>query len=194
MNGEQKIKERIRKSIAVKERLCCGPELIRAIGFLTDTLKSGGRVLACGNGGSAEQAQHLIGELVGKFRHDTPSYAAIALGTNIAVVTALANDFGYESVFARELEGVSRKGDVLVAISTSGNSPNVVAAARAARERGVRTIGLLGRGGMLKDLVDIALTVDSESTARIQEAHLLLIHIMAEFVEEEMMTQSMNLV
>ncbi len=144
----------------------------------------GGRLLVAGNGGSAADAQHLAAELVGRFRHDRPALAAIALTTNASTLTAVANDFGYDHVFARQVEALGQEGDVLLVISTSGHSPNCRLAAVAARKRGLRVHGLLGKGGgdLLKE-VDGAVIAPSDDTPRIQEIHITMCHLLCEILE-----------
>ena len=152
---------------------------------IIDALRSGNKVLICGNGGSAADAQHFAAELSGKFMHVRKPLAAVALTTNTSALTAIGNDFGFEYVFERQVEGLGKEGDVLVGISTSGNSKNVIRAVEKAKEMGIYTIGLLGKnGGKLKNLVDIAIVVPSNSTPRIQECHLITYHTISEIVEK----------
>lgn len=151
-----------------------------------EALKSGNKVLFCGNGGSAADAQHLAAELIGRFQKERRSLASVALTTDTSILTAVANDYGYDEVFARQVEGLGRSGDVLIGISTSGNSANVVKAALKARDTGMHTIAFTGEGGgKLKDICDIAFAVPSKVTARIQEMHIMVGHIICELVEEE---------
>jgi D-sedoheptulose 7-phosphate isomerase len=160
------------------------PALERAAAVLTQCLAQGGTILACGNGGSAADAEHLVAELVGRFRAERRPLAAVALSANIATVTALANDYGFEQVFARQVTALGRRGDVLVAISTSGRSPNVLAAARAARARELTVIALTGAGGgELKALAQHCLEAPSQVVARIQEIHGLCIHALCEALD-----------
>jgi len=148
-------------------------------------LRAGGTLFFAGNGGSAADAQHIATEYVVRFQHNRPPLRAVALTTDTSLLTACANDMGFDAVFARQVEAHGRPGDVLVLHSTSGDSPNVVRAAQAARARGVAVIAFLGRdGGRLKALADVALVVPSEVTARIQEMHLALEHVICEMVEE----------
>lgn len=148
-------------------------------------LRGGGRILACGNGGSAAQAEHFAAELVGRFMQEREALAALALTGPASALTSLANDYGFDEVFARQLRGLARAGDCLVLFSTSGQSPNVLRAAQAARALGVATVGLLGKGGgALAGLCDVAVVVPSDSTPRIQEAHLLLGHCICAGVEQ----------
>lgn len=151
-----------------------------------EALKAGNKVLFCGNGGSAADAQHLAAELIGRFQKERRSLASVALTTDTSILTAVANDYGYDEVFARQVEGLGRSGDVLIGISTSGNSANVVKAALKARDTGMHTIAFTGEGGgKLKDICDITFAVPSKVTARIQEMHIMVGHIICELVEEE---------
>lgn len=151
-----------------------------------EALKSGNKVLFCGNGGSAADAQHLAAELIGRFQKERRSLASVALTTDTSILTAVANDYGYDEVFARQVEGLGRSGDVLIGISTSGNSANVVKAALKARDTGMHTIAFTGEGGgKLKDICDVTFAVPSKVTARIQEMHIMVGHIICELVEEE---------
>ena len=160
------------------------PVLERASAAVIACLSRRGTVFACGNGGSASDAQHLVGELVGRFRAERRALGAMALGTDPATLTAVANDYGYERVFARQLEALARPGDLLVAISTSGNSPNVLAAVAAARARELSIIALTGAGGgRLGALADVWLEAPSRVVARIQEVHGLCIHALCEAVD-----------
>ncbi len=145
--------------------------------LLAQALQRGNTVLVCGNGGSAADAQHLAGEIVGRFLKERSPYAAIALSTDTSVLTAIGNDYGFDEVFARQVQGLGRKGDVLVAISTSGNSPNILRALETARDKGILTIGLTGRdGGRMASLCDHCVIVRHPDTPRIQEMHLLTLH------------------
>lgn len=146
--------------------------------LLVDTLRHGGRIYLCGNGGSAADAQHIATEFACRYEAERQALPAIALTTDTSMLTATGNDYGFDRIFARQVEALARPGDVLIAISTSGNSPNVLAAVDAARDRQVVTIGLLGRsGGELRDRVGHALVVPSVNTARIQECHIMIGHI-----------------
>jgi len=152
--------------------------------MLVSALSVGKKVLAFGNGGSAADSQHFTAELVNRFRFDRPALAAIALTTDTSILTSIANDSDYESVFSRQVEALGAPGDVAVAISTSGGSPNVLKAVEVARARGLKTLGLAGRdGGKLAKLVDLCLTVPHRETARIQEVHGLLIHLFCEMID-----------
>lgn len=150
-------------------------------------MKCNHKVLLAGNGGSAADAQHFAGEMVGRFLREREAVPAIALTTDSSVVTCIANDYGYDNVFARQVEGLGRQGDIFVAISTSGNSLNLVKALQAAKKKEMITIGLLGKeGGKMKEVCDYALIVPSQSTPRIQEIHTLTVHILCELLEEEL--------
>ncbi|MFP4131569.1 MAG: SIS domain-containing protein [Thiohalospira sp.] len=162
------------------------PDIRRAAEQLTRTFEAGGRVYACGNGGSAADAQHFAAELTGRFAADRPGFPAIALTTDTSALTSIGNDYGFERVFARQVESLGRPGDTLLALSTSGHSPNVATAVAAAAAAGMTTIGLLGRdGGPLASSVDLPLVVGVEATARIQEAHILILHLLCEAFEGE---------
>ena len=164
-----------------------GPAVLAAVDVLLEALRSGRTVMACGNGGSAADAQHFAAELTGRFARERRAWPALALTTDTSALTAIGNDYGFDRVFARQVEAHGRQGDVLVAMSTSGDSPNVLAAVEAARARGVRTIGLTGTdGGALGRVVDVHLNVPSPTTARIQEVHITLLHVLCDLVEQEL--------
>ena len=161
------------------------PAVEAAVTLIKDALDSGCKVMFCGNGGSAADSQHLASEFTGRFINDRRPLAAIALTTDSSALTCISNDYNFDEVFSRQLLGLGRKGDCLVAISTSGNSRNVLKAAEAARATGIHTIGLLGRdGGKLGALCEVAIIVPSPSTARIQEAHSFIGHTMCALVEQ----------
>ena len=154
---------------------------------MAQALSAGGKILACGNGGSAADAQHFAAELLNRFETERPPLAALALTTDTSTLTSIANDYSYELVFEKQVRALGRRGDVLLAISTSGNSPNVIAAARAARELGIAVVALTGRGGgklaAALGPVDIHVCVPHQSTARIQEVHLLALHCMCDGID-----------
>jgi D-sedoheptulose 7-phosphate isomerase len=186
---EQAVRLLAAESVALKQRFFeANAGLLVAAGRrMAESLRGGGRVLAFGNGGSAADAQHLAGELVGRFRRDRAALSAIALTTDSSVVTAIGNDMGYDSVFRRQVEAHGRPGDVAVGITTSGRSPNVVQALQLARERGLVTMGLTGGGGgRLAGAVDYLIDVPHAETARIQEVHVMVVHVLCQIVEEEM--------
>lgn len=160
--------------------------LARLAADIRRSWRDGGKLLVCGNGGSAADSQHLAAELAGRYRHDRPAWPALALTTDTSALTAVSNDFGFEHVFARQVEALGRAGDVLLVISTSGRSPNCVAAVRAARARGLRCHGLLGRdGGALAGSVDGAIIAPAHDTPRVQELHLVLLHALCELLEAQ---------
>lgn len=162
-------------------------EVERAAEMISATLRLGGKLLIFGNGGSAADAQHIAGELVNRFLQERKALPAIALSTDGGVLTCIANDTGFENVFARQIEALGREGDVCVAISTSGQSENIVLACEEARSQGIKVIGLLGRGGgKVAPLCDLALIVPSDDTQRIQETHNLIGHILCELIEVAM--------
>ncbi|MER3431697.1 MAG: hypothetical protein C4324_11780 [Blastocatellia bacterium] len=153
--------------------------------LILQTLKSGGKILICGNGGSAADAQHLAAEFVGRYETERRSLPAIALTTDTSALTAIANDYAFERVFARQIESLARDGDCLIAISTSGNSPNVIAAVMEARQRGCRVVGMTGKKGKkLASLCDACVMIPSERTARIQEGHITVAHIWCELIDQ----------
>lgn len=159
--------------------------LERAVHLCTKSLSGGHKLLACGNGGSACDAQHLVGELIGRYKDDRRSFPAVALTADSSVLTCIGNDYGFDAIFARQVKGLGSAGDVLVVFSTSGRSPNVVQSLQAARETGVTSIAFLGRdGGPAAALADLALIVPHSATARIQEAHHFLIHALMDGIEE----------
>lgn len=158
--------------------------VVDAAEMIVASLEGGGTVYTCGNGGSAADAQHIAAELSGRYYLDRPGLAAVALTVNSSVVTAIGNDFGYEEVFARQLDGVGQEGDVLLAITTSGSSPNVARAVATAKEKGIRIIGLTGaRGEEFAGSCDLSLVVPSRDVARIQEAHICSGHLICQLVE-----------
>ena len=160
------------------------PELRQAVMLIRDAFDAGRRLFICGNGGSAADAQHLAAELTGRFEKERRGFPAMALSTDTSALTSIGNDYGFDHIFARQLEALATRGDVLVAITTSGNSPNIIKAVEQARVLGVRTIGLLGRdGGDCAELVDIPLVVGVTRTARIQEAHVLILHLLCEALD-----------
>lgn len=186
---EDLIRKQLKESIEVKEKVITEltPQIAKASQLIIDGLKKGGKIVLFGNGGSAADAQHFACEMVGRYQRERSSIPAIALTADSSVLTALSNDYGYERSFSRQVEAVANSGDVVVAISTSGNSANVLAAVRMARQKECRTIGLTGKeGGQLAGEVDVAIQVPSEETPRIQEAHIAIIHVICYLVEEKL--------
>jgi D-sedoheptulose 7-phosphate isomerase len=167
------------------------PAVARAAGLLTECLLADGKVLACGNGGSASDAQHFAAEMVGRFERERPELPAISLATDTSILTAIANDYSFEQVFAKQVRALGAKGDVLLAISTSGNSGNVIAAINAAREREMRVVALTGKGGgrigEMLSADDSHLCVPHDKTARIQEVHLLMIHCLCDAIDNALL-------
>ena len=167
------------------------PAIARAAEAMTTCLFSDGRILSCGNGGSACDAQHFAAEMVGRFERERPELPAIALSTDTAILTAVANDYTFEQVFAKQVRALGRKGDVLLAISTSGNSGNVIAAIDAAREREMRVVALTGKGGgRIGELLvdgDVHICVPHDRTMRIQEVHLLAIHSLCDAIDRTLL-------
>ena len=176
-------------SLQAKKRTleAMGPRIVQAAEHLAERLRQGNKVLACGNGGSAADAQHFAAELVNRFEIERPGLAAIALTTDSSALTSIANDYAFEQVFARQVQALGRDGDVLLAISTSGHSANVLAAITTARELGMSTVALTGRDGgrMGQQLAegDIEIRADATATARIQETHILVIHCLCDLVD-----------
>jgi D-sedoheptulose 7-phosphate isomerase len=180
------ISREIQESISVKTELgrAATLQIAEAAAAIIASLRTGGKLIAFGNGGSASDAQHMAAELVGRYVVNRQALAAVALTINTSSLTAIANDFGFQEIFSRQLEALAKPQDVVFAISTSGNSPNVLRALETAKTLGLKKIGLTGNdGGKLRDLVDICVIVPSSSTPRIQEGHSLVIHILCGLVE-----------
>lgn len=181
----------LEESIKLKQAIAENSELVEIIhnaaDAMVESLKSGGQVLFCGNGGSAADAQHLAAELSGRFYYDRDPLSSEALHVNTSYITAVANDYSYNEIYARLIKGKGRKGDVLVGISTSGNSENIVRALKLAQEMGMVTISMTGEtGGKMKEFSNFLINVPSKDTPRIQEAHITIGHAMCEIVETEM--------
>lgn len=183
------IRAAIQESVEVKTRLLAetNPTLAPIAAAMAEAFRNGGKVVLFGNGGSAADAQHVAAELVNRFLMERKALPALALTTDSSILTAMANDLGFDCVFARQVEALVRPGDVVVGLSTSGNSENVLQGLRAARECGATTVGLTGRdGGRLKDVADICFCAPSDNTPRIQEAHITVLHAICEAVEREL--------
>lgn len=188
----REIESRLTASIETKEKVrqSLVPVIDRVAQLLIEVLDAGHKILLFGNGGSAADSQHIAAELVGKLMVKRRALPAIALTTDSSNLTALANDFGYDTVFQRQIEALGAPGDVAIGISTSGNSPNVLAAIKAARQKGLKTVALTGRdGGPLASLVDYSITIPSDSTQRIQESHITIGHILCELIESHFVSR-----
>ena len=188
---EGQVRQRIRESVATKEKLLDDGKLVRLVGevsgVITAALRKGRKVLLFGNGGSAADAQHIAAELAGRYLKERAPLPAVALTVNSSTLTAIGNDYGFADVFARQVDALGERGDVAVAISTSGQSANVLRAVERCKSKGLITVGLTGQNGrQLKKLVDYCLCVPSGATPRIQEAHILLGHILCELIESEL--------
>lgn len=191
MSLEDFISNSLFESAEIKEKIeeQCLDDILKIIFTLTDSFRKGKKLLLCGNGGSAADCQHIAAEFMIRLSHDLnrPAIAAIALTTDTSNLTAGGNDIGFENVFARNVEGLGNQGDILLGISTSGNSPNVIKAFEKAKEKGMTTIAFLGgTGGKIKDMVDCSLIIPSNSTQRIQEGHITVAHIVCEAVERKL--------
>ncbi len=183
-----RIKEFLYESAKVKQAVAdtLADKINEAISMARTSYQNGGKMLLMGNGGSAADAQHIAAEFIGRYKKERRPVAAIALTVDSSILTCVGNDYGYDAVFSRQVEGLAKKEDIVIAISTSGNSENVIRGVDMAREIGAKTIGLLGnQGGKLKDKVDLAIVVPSSNTARIQEAHITIGHIICEILDED---------
>jgi D-sedoheptulose 7-phosphate isomerase len=188
------IRAHLKQSLAGLERANGDAALLATAGAIASAmiaaLRAGNKILLIGNGGSAADAQHIAAEIIGRYKQDRPAYAALALTTDTSALTAIANDYGFEQVFARQIEGLGQRGDVLLAISTSGRSANIVAALRTARERGLVTIGFTGsKGQSLGALCDHLLVSPSDDTPVIQQIHLTVAHGICDQIEQSMMRE-----
>lgn len=189
MDSKELVVQRFKDSIAVKEQIINDSDLISMIAEIADeicnVIKNGNKLILCGNGGSASDALHFAGEIVGRFQKERSAWPAVVLNSDVATMTAIANDYGYDDAFARQAEGHCRPGDLFIGISTSGNSENVLRAVKVAKERGAKTVGLLGKdGGKMANEVDYPVIVRCNTTARVQESHICIIHSICEIVEE----------
>ncbi len=184
------IKNQIKKSYETKQDIYNNDELLNKIETTAKKCvalyRNGQKTILAGNGGSAADAQHIAAEMVGRYGFDRPSLPSLALTTDTSALTAIGNDYGYDQVFSRQLEGMGQDGDLFIGISTSGNSENIIKAFKSAKEKNITTVALTGRdGGEMAKLADIALVVPSDSTPRIQESHILIGHILCDIIEKE---------
>jgi D-sedoheptulose 7-phosphate isomerase len=190
------IRKQIEKSINIKKLLLEDDEILRSIRRAADlcitSLKNGNKLILAGNGGSAADAQHLAGELVNRFGFERPGLSAIAITTDTSIITSISNDYGFERLFARQIEAIGKKGDVLISLSTSGNSANIIEGIKEAKKASITTIGLTGRSGdKMAHLCDLCLMIPSDETPRIQEAHILIGHIICSLVENSIFRKKM---
>jgi D-sedoheptulose 7-phosphate isomerase len=191
------IKDQIKKSYETKQAIYNNEILLNKIEEVAQKCvalyKTDKKTILAGNGGSAADAQHIAAELVGRYGFDRPSIPSLALTTDTSNLTAIGNDYGYDQVFSRQLEGMGQKGDIFIGISTSGNSTNIIKAFHSAKEKGIMTVALTGRdGGEMSEIADIAIIVPSNSTPRIQEAHILIGHILCDIIEKEIFGNGVN--
>lgn len=185
------VENQIKESIEVKERMLNDKSILSLIEEVSDVIaesyKHGGKLLLCGNGGSAGDAQHIAGEMVARFRIERKALSAIAFNTNSSIVTAIGNDYEYDIIFERQVEAFGKEGDVLISISTSGNSKSVIRAIKKAKEMNIKTLSFLGKdGGECKEISDYSIVVPSNDTPRIQEAHIMVGHIICDIVERRL--------
>ena len=177
----------LQSSNLIKESATLIPEIEKVLQIIINCIKRGNKIIVFGNGGSAADAQHIAAEFVGKFQKDRFSFPAIALTTDSSILTSIGNDFSFENIFSRQCEGLASKDDVVIGISTSGNSQNVVNGLVTSKKNGCKTIGFLGNdGGKIKDIVDVAVIINSESTPRIQEVQRTIFHIICELAEQDL--------
>jgi len=191
------IKQTIQSSIEAKQSYLNNPKALAVLQSATEkmieVLKSGNKILLCGNGGSAADAQHIAAEITARFYFDRPGLPAIALTTDTSALTAISNDYSYERVFSRQVEALGKSGDLLIAISTSGNSPSILAAVNQAKSMGIVTVGMTGKtGGKMNDLCDFMLKAESTDTPRIQETHSVMYHIFCGLIEERIFPEYKN--
>lgn len=192
------IKDQIKKSYETKQAIYNSDDLLEKIVEVAQACvaiykNSKNKTILAGNGGSAADAQHIAAELVGRYGFDRPSLPSLALTTDTSNLTAIGNDYGYDKVFSRQLEGMGQRGDLFIGISTSGNSQNIVNAFEVAKQKGITTVALVGRdGGVMAKMADMAIVIPSESTPRIQESHILIGHIICDIIEKELFADGVN--
>jgi D-sedoheptulose 7-phosphate isomerase len=190
----ENIEKEFDKSIElIRNSKILSTQISQSIDYIVNCLKTGNKIIIFGNGGSAADAQHIAAELIGRFKLERKSYPAIALSTDSSIITSLANDYSFDIIFSRQCESLVLKNDVIIGISTSGNSENVRKGILAAKKLGAKTIGLLGNdGGIIANEVDLPITVPSSTTSKIQEAHRIIYHIICEFVEKKLSEKQEN--
>ena len=191
------IKDQIKKSYETKQAIYENEDLLNKIEEVSrlcvELYRGNNKTILAGNGGSAADAQHIAAEMVGRYGFDRPSLPSLALTTDTSALTAIGNDYGYDKVFSRQLEGMGQSGDIFIGISTSGNSLNIINAFNSAKEKGITTIAMVGKdGGEMAKLADIALVVPSDSTPRIQESHILIGHIICDIIEKEIFADGVS--
>ena len=191
------IKDEIRKSYKTKQMILEDRDLLNKIELLAkkciELYRNSKKTILAGNGGSAADAQHIAAELVGRYGFDRPSIPSLALTTDTSNLTAISNDYGYDKVFSRQLEGMGQEGDLFIGISTSGNSANIINAFQSAKNKNITTVALTGRdGGIMAKMADIAIVVPSDSTPRIQESHILIGHIICDIIEKELFSDGIK--
>ncbi|MBN3033657.1 MAG: D-sedoheptulose 7-phosphate isomerase [Candidatus Saganbacteria bacterium] len=188
---KDQIENELKASIETKEQVLQNlvPQIEKAARLMTDALKAGNKIMFFGNGGSAADAQHLAAELISRFMLERRSLPAIALTTDTSIITAVGNDYLFDNIFARQIEGLAKQGDIAFGLSTSGNSKNVIAGLEKAKQLGCRTIGLTGQGGKIGALAELALKVPATVTPRIQESHITIGHILCHLIEQELFGQ-----
>lgn len=191
------IKDQIQKSYETKQAIYNNEELLNKIEELSkkcvELYRGNNKTILAGNGGSAADAQHIAAEMVGRYGFDRPSLPSLALTTDTSALTAIGNDYGYDKVFSRQLEGMGQDGDIFIGISTSGNSVNIINAFKSAKKKNITTVALVGRdGGDMAKMADIAIVVPSDSTPRIQESHILIGHILCDIIEKEIFADGVS--
>ena len=185
MNYQHLIRETLEASLNTKQHFITGHavQLENAASMMARALQNGGKIMTCGNGGSAADAQHIAAEFVNRFQMERPPLASLALTTDSSVLTSIGNDYSFDEIFSKQIRALGKKGDMVICITTSGNSPNVIEAAKMAKKMGICVIGMSGNGGRLKEMAEIAFCVDSPVTARIQESHITAAHILCDLTE-----------
>ncbi len=186
MNNKKIILDVLEESLRVKQSFISSnvKRIEKTASFMAQSLQKGAKILLCGNGGSAADAQHIAAEFVNRFQMERPPLAALALTTDTSVLTSIANDYSFEDIFYKQIQALGKEGDIAICITTSGNSPNIIKAASEAGKMGIYVIGMSGSGGLLKEIADVAFCVDSPVTARIQESHITLAHILCDLTEK----------